>query len=273
MVSGRSYEHRKEWVESRLLMLSEVFAVNLYGYAVMSNHYHAVVEVVPSRVSELEDEEVARRWVRLSPRLDEESATRRREAMMRNRERLGEIRNRLGSLSWFMKYMNEPIARAANREDGCTGRFWEGRFKSIALLDEGAVIGCMAYVDLNPIRAKLALRVEQAPYTSVKRRVEGGEDRCAPLAPLSALGLTMSSYRALLEWTVEVDRGGMVEPGRATREVLRRFGHDPAGWLTRVKSHHLKYRAYGALRHLQRYAQKLGQRWIKGSASASSGSA
>ena len=74
-VSGESYEHRKGWVESRLLMLSEVFAVNLYGYAVMSNHYHAVIEVVPRRVSEWEDEEVARRWLRLSSRLEREAGT------------------------------------------------------------------------------------------------------------------------------------------------------------------------------------------------------
>ena len=248
-------------------MLCEVFALNLYGYAVMSNHYHVVVEVVPSRVSEWGDEEVARRWVGLSRGLDEETKAQRRAALMSNPERLGQIRERLGSLSWFMKYMNEPIARAANREDGCSGRFWEGRFKSIALLDEGAVLGCMAYVDLNPIRAKVVSRVEEAPSTSVKRRITCGEDGCAPLATLSTLGITTSSYRALLEWTVEVDRGSVAEPDGRAREVLRRVGHDPAGWLSQVKSQHLKYRAYGALARLRRYAKNLGQRWIKGSTS------
>ena len=268
-VSGQSYEHRKGWVESRLLKLSEVFAVNLYGYAVMSNHYHAVLEVVPRGVTELEDEEVARRWVSLSPKLAGEAAAKTREALMGNPDRLAEIRERLGSVSWFMRYINEPIARAANREDGCTGRFWEGRFKSIALLDEGAVVGCMAYVDLNPIRAKVVSRVEQAPHTSMKRRIEWGEEGCVPLQSLSALGLTVSSYRALLEWTVEVDRGSVAEPLPGVRQALHRVGHDPAVWLSRVKSHHLKYRAYGTSKHLRRYTERLGQRWLKGMASAS----
>ena len=235
----------------------------------MSDHYHVLVEVVPTRVSGWEDEEVARRWERLSPRHDEEGSIARREALMKNEERMNEIRERLGSLSWFMRYINEPIARAANREDGCKGRFWSGRFRSIALLDEGAVVGCLAYVDLNPMRAKLAQRVEEAPYTSVKRRVMGDEQGGVPLASLSTLGLTMSSYRALLEWTVEVDRGSVAEPDGTVCEVVERFGHGPAGWLSRVKSHHYKYRAYGALKQLRLYAERLGQQWIKGSASKS----
>ena len=176
-LSGRSFDHRKTWIESRLIELAEIFGVGLYAYAVMSNHVHAVVHVDPGTAAGWPDSEVAERWVRLFPARangepDAEGCPRRRDAILGNPDRLAQCRLRLGSLSWFMRCLAEPIARRANREDGCTGRFWEGRFKCQALLDDAAVLSCMSYVDLNPVRAGIAPDLPSSAHTSVKRRIE-----------------------------------------------------------------------------------------------------
>ena len=71
-----------------------------------------------------------------------------------------------------MKCLNEPIAKQANKEDGCTGHFWEARYKSQALLTEEALLSCMAYVDLNPVRAKMADTPEDSDHTSIQERIK-----------------------------------------------------------------------------------------------------
>jgi len=263
-VSGRSFEHRRQWIESRLLELAEVFAVDLYAYAVMSNHYHVALELVPGRARGWSDAEVAQRWCRLGPRQDRERTAGRVAALLGDAERLAVVRERLGSLSWFMRYLNEPIARRANREDEVTGRFWEGRFRSIALLDETAVLECMAYVDLNPVRAKLAERAHEGAHTSIRRRLTGGERAGAPLADLATLGLTLAAYASLLEWSASVERGSLLPPAPEVAAVLSRLGQRPEAWLGRVKVHRLRYRAYGALRLLRGYTERLGQHWLRG---------
>jgi hypothetical protein len=74
-----------------------------------------------------------------------------------------------------MRCLNEHLAKMANAEDKCTGRFWEGRFKSQALLDEQAIITCMAYVDLNPVRVGMAALPETSDYTAIKQLIQGLE--------------------------------------------------------------------------------------------------
>ena len=125
--SGQSFEHRRPWLEQRLLELAEIFAVSLHGYAVMSNHIHVVIGVAPEIARQWPDETVAARWLRLFPPRDPSEAAGKHASMLADPERLSRYRERLGDLSWFMRALSEPIARRANAEDGCKGRFW-GRF-------------------------------------------------------------------------------------------------------------------------------------------------
>lgn len=175
-LTGKNFDHRKQWAVVRLRQLASLFAIDICAYAIMSNHYHVVLHVNQAKAAAWSEREVAERWSQLftgnkvlntwlaGGELDSSQ-----KALID--AQLPEYRSRLCSISWFMRCMNETIARKANAEDDCTGRFWEGRFKSQPLLDEVALLSCMTYVDLNPIRAKMAESIEASDFTSVQRRL------------------------------------------------------------------------------------------------------
>jgi REP element-mobilizing transposase RayT len=181
--SGRNYEHRKAWVRDRLRALAESFGLDVFAYAVMGNHLHVVVRNRPDRAATWSRHEVARRWLQIFPRNRHPDGTPARpghaavRAITADPDRVAELRRRLSSVSWFMRSLNEHIARRANHEDACRGRFWEGRFKCQALLDESAMLTCMAYVDLNPVRAKLAESLEDSRFTSAFDRIQARQGR------------------------------------------------------------------------------------------------
>jgi REP element-mobilizing transposase RayT len=169
--SGKNFDHRREWVRERAKKLVNHFAVEVLAYAVMSNHSHFVLWVRPSVAAEWSAEEVALRWLGLFGKRVDGPTEQDVQQAVANAERIELWRGRLGDVSWFMRCLNEWLARKANAEDECTGRFWEGRFRCQLLEDEGAVLACMAYVDLNPVRAKMATCLEESRLTSVHDRI------------------------------------------------------------------------------------------------------
>ncbi len=267
-VTGFDFEHRRAWIEARLLRLAEVFAIDLCAYAVMSNHYHVVLHLNTDQQAAWTDDEVVRRWRRVH-RLPDwlESAD---EQHVNATIRLW--RERLGSISWFMKSVNEPLARLANQEDGCKGRFWEGRFKSQALLDEAAVLKCMAYVDLNPIRAKTAATPEASSHTSIQARIEGRDAALAPMAGARQrddffLPITGADYLLLVDYTgrqFRADKRGQID-AELPPIVERLQRSSRRTWLnemTHLTRHY--FRAIGNLMSLAEYRDHLGQNRLKG---------
>jgi len=289
--SGRNFDHRRQWIEDRIHFLAESFAVSIYSYAVMSNHTHIVLSVDPQAVSEWTDEGITDRWLRVFPGAmtqasSDEQKQRMRMSLLSTPERLKEIRARLGSLSWFMRALNEPIARMANQEDGCTGRFWEGRFKCQALLEPQAVVSAMAYVDLNPARASMAETLEESDHTSIKARLEPRESgprakkhlKNRPLRPVAGLyaeallGMTERSYIDLVQWTGEqlhpLKRGRLksqAESAHKPPQVVLKLSRHSDRWLRQVQGTEFKYyRAIGSAEALMAKAAELGQRWMQG---------
>lgn len=193
-VSGKDYEFRREWIRRRLELLACVFGVDVLTYAILSNHIHVVTRTRPDVVATWSDRETALRWLRLFPgkRFDEQLAeptSQDVQTLINNKERLVTVRKRLSDLSWFMRALSEPIARLANKQDECTGRFWEGRFKAQRIADEAGLLACSMYVDLNPIRAAMAVTPEQSRHTSAYDRIKSlqGEQIDSAAAELTVI--------------------------------------------------------------------------------------
>ena len=177
-LTGKNYDHRKQWLEDQLRRLAAQFGIDLLCHAVLSNHFHLVLRSRPDVVAEWSDTEVARRWMLLCPLRKDESGNAAEptegelNVIRKDPVRLSEIRSRLSDISWWMRLLSQNIAQRANRDDKEVGKFWQARYRAVRLLDETSLLACAAYVDLNPIRAAMAGTLEQSEYTSVKHRVE-----------------------------------------------------------------------------------------------------
>lgn len=179
LLADSSVANRKRWLETRLRELSEIFSISVAGFSMMDSHLHVVLRIDADSSQAWSDREVITRWFRLFPPrgtdrkpLSPSQALELAEKRLSATEWIAEVRSRLSSISWFMKCLKEPLARTANKEDNCAGPFFAGRFKSIAILDEEALLSTCVYVDLNPIAAGIAATPESSEYTSVKARVD-----------------------------------------------------------------------------------------------------
>ncbi len=248
--NGIDYSHRREWVVSRIKQLVDAYAIDISAYAVMSNHTHLVVCVDQARSKTWSDEEVVERWHKLyhgnllSQRFAKKEPLSEAERKLLQ-ERIDEWRQRLSSISWFMAALNEDIARKANIEDNVTGKYWEARFKSQALLDEQAVLACMVYVDLNPVRALMAETPEESDYTSIQKRIEAAKkgqgeipqklmrfQGAAKRDQKDGIPCALKDYIELVDATgraVREDKRGAIAASQSP--ILQRLKIDPDTWL------------------------------------------
>ncbi len=297
-LTNRSYNHRKQWVVDQITKLAHVFTIDVCAYAVMTNHYHLVLKIDASKAAELSDKEVLTRWMTLfngdllARKALTEGETLEAEEQLVLTALIEKWRARLMDVSWFMRCLNETIARMANKEDGVKGRFWEGRFKSQALLDDTALLTCMTYVDLNPIRAALAGTPESSDFTSIQQRIrEMAEEQTptktqqqVPLAKFSEpnpktpelekqkgegtkeLPFYLQDYLNLIDWAgraIREDKRGYIKD--TTPPILLRLGISPDKWLDALPQLEAQFHQFmGEESSMRSISGKKNQKWVKG---------
>jgi len=288
-VSGQSYEHRRQWIEDKILSLSQIFSIDVAAYAVMHNHYHVLLHVDKTQAEHWSVRDVIEQWHRLfkghllSQRyIQGESFT--RAELNALDELVGIWRHRLSDISWFMRVLNEGIAREANQEDKCTGRFWEGRFISQAILDESALAACMTYIDLNPIRAGLHDTPETSLHTSIKKRIKQAcvskvpnrlDQQSPSLLPFvgnprndmpKGLPFRLTDYIELVDWTgriIREDKKGAI-PNQLP-PVLQRLGIEAENWVYLAQNFESPFKSLvGTTLSMRRACTELGQSWVHG---------
>ena len=297
--SGQCYEHRRQWIIDKIKLLSSLFAIDICAYAVMSNHYHLVLHVDNNKISSWSMDEVINRWCELFGgnllvkryKQGEPLSTVERNAVLD----IVEIwRSRLGDISWFMRCLNESIARQANLEDHCKGRFWDGRFKSQALLDETALLTCMVYVDLNPIRAGICKTPELSEYTSIRERLLAykyaqdkttdtqsakmkNEGTLSALLPfvgsqsqhnisIPGIAFETQDYFELVDWTgrqIRNDKPGSI-PAHIS-SILDRLQANEDEWVNMVNHFGQRFhRVVGPADLLRKITRRFNRNWFKG---------
>ncbi|MEW8131756.1 MAG: alpha-amylase family glycosyl hydrolase [Candidatus Thiodiazotropha endolucinida] len=291
-LTGRSYEHRRDWVVEKLNQLTDVFSISICAYAVMHNHTHTVIKVDREQAMAWSRDEVITRWTALykpSPIIDRylnnlKLSKAEHQVVEKDTEKW---RHRLYDISWFMRNLNESIARKANEEDGCSGRFWEGRYKSQALLDDPALLTCMSYVDLNPIRAGIAETPEASDFTSIQARIKhyqktleqteskaeaqvtalkrllpftGGEHK----DKVQGLHFSLADYLELTDWTgraIREDKSGAIPATLAP--ILERLNIESEAWLDSVQNYDKNhYTVVGAREASRKFSQASGKKWF-----------
>ncbi len=264
---------RKLWVEGSLRYHSGKMAVDVLTYAVMANHIHVVVRIRPDQAAEWSAKDVVDRWLDLVPPrdcfgvavmgIDEVQ----KERLAQDEGWVRERRSRLCSMSWFMRLVKQKLARRINKADGASGHLWDDRFFSVPLPDQGAILACMVYVDLNPFRSGLCDLPEQGECVGLAVRLRRmnvfnddnlygagsslkkmGRRGGVWVVPIVGCGvywqmargdwaykepgaLEENDYLRLLDYSARLLRSGKKSLGQEVDDIFERIGVDGGQWL------------------------------------------
>jgi putative transposase len=149
----------KDFMLDLIKRFSALYFTEILGFCLMGNHFHLLVKMIPE--NHFTDNEIQKRF----------------EVFYGENRDFAEgqipyLREKLSNLSEFMREIKVGFARYYNRRHHRRGYFWGDRFKSVIVENGETLINCLAYIDLNPLRAGLVERPEQYRWNSLGYHVQ-----------------------------------------------------------------------------------------------------
>jgi REP element-mobilizing transposase RayT len=149
----------KDFMIDLIKRYSCLYFVDILGICIMGNHFHLLVKTLPEY--KFTDEEMKNRFVEFYG-----------DGRLFTDELIPSLRAKLSSLSEFVREIKVGFARYYNRRHNRRGYFWGDRFKSV-IVDKGeTLVNCLAYIDLNPLRAGIVKRPEDYRWNSLGYHVQ-----------------------------------------------------------------------------------------------------
>jgi len=152
-------EVEKDELVKIIKKFSKLFFVEVFGFCILDNHFHLLIQMFPEH--NFEDEEIRKRC---KAHYGEDFEV--------FDEQIAAYRSKLSSLANYMKEIKQAFSRNYNQRHNRRGTLWGERFKSVMVENGETLINCLAYIDLNPLRAGLVERPEQYRWNSLGYHVQ-----------------------------------------------------------------------------------------------------
>ena len=144
----------KDYLLDTIKRFGKLYFVDILGFALMGNHFHLLVRMHPE--FKYKNEEIQKR---INQFYNNHKTIHQTE--------VSKYREKLGYLSEFMKDIKQCFTRKYNKENKRRGFFWGQRFKSVIVENGETLINCLAYIDLNPVRANIVEKPEDYRWNTL----------------------------------------------------------------------------------------------------------
>ena len=151
----------KDFMLDLIRRYSTLYFVEILGLCLMGNHFHILVRMFPEH--KFTDEDIQKRYENFYG-----------DDSMFASGWIPPLREKLSSLSEFVKEIKQSFSRYYNKKHHRRGTLWSERFKSLIVENGETLINCLAYIDLNPIRAGLVDRPEDYRWNSLGYHIQTG---------------------------------------------------------------------------------------------------